>query len=108
MLADGVVISTDDNPELRECLGDTIITADGTTLLGADDKAGIVAAICASPAIVLAKRGLLDGKRATCYPGFEERFGPSVTRVDCPSRCTRSGELLECPETRAVATKIVH
>lgn len=40
-LADGVVISVDDNPELEKCTGDTIITADGTTLLGADDKAGI-------------------------------------------------------------------
>jgi len=40
-LADGVVLSVDDNPELEACIGDTIITADGTTLLGADDKAGI-------------------------------------------------------------------
>ncbi|MBT8398074.1 MAG: peptidase T, partial [Gemmatimonadetes bacterium] len=40
-LADGVVISVGDNPELQDCIGDTIITADGTTLLGADDKAGI-------------------------------------------------------------------
>jgi tripeptide aminopeptidase len=40
-LADGVVISVHDNPELQKCVGDTIITADGTTLLGADDKAGI-------------------------------------------------------------------
>ena len=40
-LADGVVISVTDNPELEKCIGDTIITADGTTLLGADDKAGI-------------------------------------------------------------------
>jgi tripeptide aminopeptidase len=40
-LAHGVVISVDDNPELGKCIGDTIITADGTTLLGADDKAGI-------------------------------------------------------------------
>jgi len=40
-LGDGVVIPVDDNPELKECVGDTIITADGTTLLGADDKAGI-------------------------------------------------------------------
>jgi len=40
-LSDGVVISVDDNPELEACIGDTIITADGTTLLGADDKAGI-------------------------------------------------------------------
>jgi tripeptide aminopeptidase len=40
-LADDVVISVEDNPELQRCIGDTIITADGTTLLGADDKAGI-------------------------------------------------------------------
>ena len=30
-----------------------------------------IAAICASPAVVLARLGLLDGKKATCYPGFE-------------------------------------
>ncbi len=40
-LKDGVVISPEDNPELLESKGDTIITSDGTTLLGADDKAGI-------------------------------------------------------------------
>lgn len=31
-----------------------------------------VAAICASPAVVLAPLGILEGKRATCYPGMEE------------------------------------
>ncbi len=40
-LDDGVVISVRENPELEKCIGDTVITADGTTLLGADDKAGI-------------------------------------------------------------------
>lgn len=40
-LADDVVISVEADPELEKCIGDTIITADGTTLLGADDKAGI-------------------------------------------------------------------
>ncbi|MBU8869944.1 MAG: peptidase T [Gemmatimonadales bacterium] len=30
-----------ENPYLKTCIGETIITADGTTLLGADDKAGI-------------------------------------------------------------------
>lgn len=40
-LADGVVIPLEDNPHLLDCIGDTIVTADGTTLLGADDKAGI-------------------------------------------------------------------
>jgi len=29
------------NPNLQRCLGHTIVTSDGTTLLGADDKAGI-------------------------------------------------------------------
>lgn len=28
----------------------------------------VVASICASPAVVLASNGLIDGKRATCYP----------------------------------------
>ncbi len=31
-----------------------------------------VAAICASPAVVIAPLGILEGKRATCYPGFEK------------------------------------
>lgn len=35
------VITTHDHPYLKERMGDTIITASGTTLLGADDKAGV-------------------------------------------------------------------
>jgi 4-methyl-5(b-hydroxyethyl)-thiazole monophosphate biosynthesis len=31
-----------------------------------------VSAICAAPAVVLAQLGILDGKKATCYPGFEK------------------------------------
>lgn len=33
---------------------------------------GHIAAICAAPAVVLAPTGLLKGKEATAYPGFEE------------------------------------
>ncbi len=36
-----VVISTHNHPYLKERIGDDIITASGTTLLGADDKAGL-------------------------------------------------------------------
>ena len=31
-----------------------------------------ISAICAAPAVVLAQLGVLDGKKATCYPGFEK------------------------------------
>jgi tripeptide aminopeptidase len=37
------VISVEKNPILKEMIGDDIITADGTTLLGSDDKSGIAA-----------------------------------------------------------------
>jgi len=36
-----VVLSPKDFPELNEYIGQTLITTDGTTLLGGDDKAGI-------------------------------------------------------------------
>ncbi len=41
------VLSPDDFPELSKYKGQTIITSDGTTLLGADDKAGIAEIITA-------------------------------------------------------------
>ena len=36
-----VMIQASENPALRTAIGKTIVTSDGTTLLGADDKAGI-------------------------------------------------------------------
>lgn len=33
---------------------------------------GNIAAICASPAVVLAPLGILDDREAICYPGFED------------------------------------
>ncbi len=41
ILENGSVIKVKDNITLKEKIGKTIITTDGTTLLGADDKAGI-------------------------------------------------------------------
>lgn len=40
--AQRIIISGEDD-KLKACVGDTIITSDGSTLLGADDKAGIAA-----------------------------------------------------------------
>jgi tripeptide aminopeptidase len=44
---EGVVIKVENNPYLKEKIGKTIITSDGSTLLGADDKAGITEIMCA-------------------------------------------------------------
>ena len=49
-------------------------------------------AICAAP-MVLGKRGYLSGKRAVCYPGFEEYLeGATVTdaRVECDAKIITS------------------
>ncbi len=35
------------------------------------EKGNFVCAICAAP-FILGKKGLLNGKKATCFPGFEE------------------------------------
>ena len=40
-------------------------------------KEAYIAAICAAP-FVLGKRGLLEGKEAICYPGFEEQLTGAV------------------------------
>lgn len=40
------------------------------------EKGAYVAAICAAP-MILGKRGLLDGRSAACFPGFEEYLGKS-------------------------------
>ncbi len=46
-LSGGVKIDPKDNPMLAKCKGDTVITSNGTTLLGADDKAGIAVIMAA-------------------------------------------------------------
>ncbi len=53
---------------------------------------GLCAAICAAPALTLAKYGLLDGRRATCYPGFESEFGPETEASE--ARVVRDGQIL--------------
>jgi 4-methyl-5(b-hydroxyethyl)-thiazole monophosphate biosynthesis len=46
------------------------------------DRGGLCAAICAAPALTLARWGLLEGRTATCYPSFEKEFGGSTTHSE--------------------------
>lgn len=41
-----------------------------------------IAAICAAPAFAPVKAGVLDGRRATCYPSFETRFNAGTIAVE--------------------------
>ncbi len=43
-----------------------------------NSKGKLIAAICAAP-MVLGGLGILDGKRATCYPGFEPELIGAIT-----------------------------
>ena len=45
------------------------------------EKGGRLAAICAAP-LVLGRRGLLKGKKATCYPGFEKELTGATALTD--------------------------
>jgi len=44
----------------------------------------IVGAICAAPAVVLGKLGILEGKRVVCYPGAEKFAPPESVFEDQP------------------------
>lgn len=44
----------------------------------AEQNKKLIAAICASPAVVLGPFGLLKGRTATCYPGLEKQFPPDT------------------------------
>lgn len=48
----GTLLKVSDFPALKKLKGRTLITTDGTTLLGADDKAGIAEIICAAEKII--------------------------------------------------------
>ncbi len=47
-----VVIRVSENPELAKNVGKTIVTSDGTTLLGADDKAGVAIIMTAAQTLI--------------------------------------------------------
>ena len=65
------VIRMADNPALKDRLGDDIVTASGTTLLGADNKAG-VAEIVTAAAALMADRSVPHGPIRIAFTPDEE------------------------------------
>ena len=70
-LKNGVSIDPKDFPEILNYTGQSIITTDGTTLLGADDKAG-VAEIVTAAEILLSSKDIKHGKIRLGFTPDEE------------------------------------
>ncbi|MDY4921150.1 MAG: peptidase T [Phascolarctobacterium sp.] len=70
-LSEQAVLSPTEFPELLNYLGQSIITSDGTTLLGADDKAGICAIMSACE-YLLAHPEIKHGKLRLAFTPDEE------------------------------------
>ncbi len=76
----GLSLNVDEFPELADYKGQTIVTTDGTTLLGADDKAG-VAEIMAMAEYVTAHPEFKHGKIKIGFTPDEE-IGRGVVKFD--------------------------
>lgn len=101
----GITVETDTTIEEIEELPDAIVLPGGMPgaenlskskalrdiLESMDEEGRHIGAICAAPAVALASTGILDGRKATCFPGFESRFGQAI--VFSPDRVVVDGNI---------------
>ena len=74
------VIRVAENPEMTTLIGRTLITSDGTTLLGADDKAGV--AVIVEAAVWMAEHPeIRHGRVRLCFT-CDEEIGRGVDHLD--------------------------
>jgi len=75
----GIFLRQSDYPSLKNHVGKHLIVTDGTTLLGADDKAGIAEIMAAAEFLITARRS-----HATLKIGFtpDEEIGRGADRFD--------------------------
>lgn len=74
------IITVDANPELANYVGATLVTTDGTTLLGADNKSGI-AVIMEAADFLLKNRDIPHGPIRICFT-CDEEIGKGPQHVD--------------------------
>ena len=77
--ATGDVLSPAQFPLMKTLVGKTVITTDGSTLLGADDKAGVAEILCACESLIASGRP--HGKVAVAFTPDEE-IGEGVDHFD--------------------------
>lgn len=78
--ANGLALTVDQFPALKRYFGETLITGDGTTLLGVDDKAGIAGAIGAVR-YLLAHPEVKHGEIKVAF-GPDEEIGTGADRFN--------------------------
>lgn len=93
-------ITTETHPYLKERIGDDIITASGTTLLGADDKAG-VAIIMDLTAHLMANPQIPHGKIRILFTPDEE-VGRGVEQIDMKKLAADYGYTMDSGELGAI------
>ena len=74
------IITTNENHDLPPLKGKTIITTDGTTLLGADNKAG-VAVIMQAAQELIKNNSIIHGDIRICFT-CDEEIGKGVNHLD--------------------------
>ncbi len=74
------IIRVEDNPDLLGLIGKTLVTTDGTTLLGADDKSGI-AVIMTAAAYLMEHPEIAHGPIRVCFT-CDEEIGRGVDHLD--------------------------
>ena len=91
-----IVIRESENPELANSIGHTLVTTDGTTLLGSDDKAG-VAAIMKMAEMMMEDNSILHGPiRIGFTPDEEIGQGTkffNIEKFGCKYAYTIDGEM---------------
>jgi tripeptide aminopeptidase len=87
------VIRFAETPELKTCLGHTLITTDGTTLLGSDDKAGI-AVIMTAAAELMSRKDLAHCPVRLCFT-CDEEIGRGTEKLDLKKLDARCGYTLD-------------
>ncbi len=79
--ASGRVLSPEQFSELPKLKGQTLITTDGSTVLGADDKAGVAEIMTACERIIA--QGIPHGRIAVCFtPDEEVGHGAALLALD--------------------------
>jgi tripeptide aminopeptidase len=87
------VLRVADNPELVPMKGATLITTDGTTLLGSDDKSG-VAVIMETASYLLAHPEISHGPIRVCFT-CDEEIGRGVDHLDLHKLAAQVGYTLD-------------